>query len=176
MWLNPFPIIWRSEPARIELPASGAAALASARERLHGTSWRSWFSEGVRGSIGDDSVRVRRYRPFSRRDNWGPVLEARLLYDGRTARLVGIYRSAWFVRVFHTFWFGLMLLLIPLFLVAAWFNSREGKLLDAAIAALAPATLFFIGRIGLAHKPRQWEADKDYLVRLFTGSAPAGGR
>ena len=38
MWLNPFPIIWRSEPVRIELPPDSAAALDRVRERLPGWS------------------------------------------------------------------------------------------------------------------------------------------
>ena len=170
MWINPFPIIWRSEPVRLELPADGRPALDRVRDRLHGWSPRTWFKDGCRGSVTDTRLRVKRYRLHHRRSNTGPVLDAGITMSGRTALIVGVYRTAWVERVFLTLWFTLVILAIPAGLVAAWSFAPKSDWIGALEFGLGPTALLLSGRAIFAVNQRHWDADKDYVTRFLAES------
>src|SRR5262249_13347773 len=129
VWLNPFPSIWREEPARIPIPGDAAVALA----RLKAKTARfllSGLHEGFVGRVGRERVTIRSYgalEPLSR-EEWpyesplSPsmydsahqlVLDARVTRLGEESALVGVYRKSQFVRIVYTVWLilGLSLLL-----------------------------------------------------------------
>ena len=165
MTLNPFPVIWVSEPARIPLPGDGAAALARLRERLPRFSPRVWIHGGCLGRVTGERVRLQRYRAM-RRNDFAPVLDARVVREGRGAALVGEFRAGRATRWFMSLWFGLLIAFIPLFFVAGavgmWGRDRTG----AIVFMTGPSLMFLLGRGTLAFSQRRWNGDKAFIERF----------
>jgi len=186
MWLNPFPVIWRSEPVRIELPADTRAALDQVRERLPGWSLGVWFREGAIGRVTESRIRLKRYRPY-RRNDFAPLLDAEVRDMDGSPALVGAFRASWPTRIFLSLWFGVAALFIPLFLFAAVLSFTTGADREVFTAGsrgvelvvndvsrvvfmVGPLLLFLIGRGILAISERHWDADKRYLEEFVAGS------
>ena len=172
MRLNPFPIIWVSEPARIELRVNGAEALANLRAQV-GRWWpRHWFKDGCTGIISGSRVRLQRYTALHRND-FSPVLDATLDAQGGPPALRGEWRASWSTRIFLSFWFGMVLAFIPLFFIVGalgmWQRDRTG----AVMFMVGPSVMFLLGRGTLAFSQRRWNADKAWLERFIAESARA---
>jgi hypothetical protein len=191
MWLNPFPVIWRSEPVRIELPPDSAAALESVRERLPAWSLRMWFRDGAIGRVSESRIQLKRYRPL-RRNDFAPLLDAEVRDADGTRALVGAYRASWPTRIFLSLWFGVAILFIPLFLIFAIMSYaatgpttevlRTGSRgievfandVSRVVFMVGPLLLFLIGRGILAVSERHWDADKRYLEEFVRESWTTG--
>ena len=174
MWLNPFPIIWRSEPVRIELPPDTAAALGAVRARLPGWSIGMWFKEGAIGRVTESRVRLKRYRPL-RRNDFAPLLDATISDADGTRALVGMFRASWPTRIFLSAWFGIAILFIPLFIIigATRFTANDAS---KVIFMIGPLLIFLIGRGTLTYSQNHWNADKHYLEQFITESWAAPPR
>ena len=168
MWLNPFPIIWRSEPVRIPMPADPAATLEAIRARLPGWSLRMWFRDGCIGSVTSDRVRLKRYRPLSRND-FAPLLDATISEEDGSRALVGVLRASWPIRIFLTAWFGIAIAFIPTFLIAGVSSTHVNGLSRIAFM-LGPIALFLFARAILAYSQNHWTADARYLANFVAES------
>jgi hypothetical protein len=169
MRLNPFPIIWMSEPARIDLPVDSALAIANLRSHV----WRwwpgHWFKDSCTGIISGSRVRLQRYTVL-RRNDFSPVLDATLDAQGGPPALRGVWRASWSTRIFLSFWFGMVIAFIPLFFrvaFALWPRDRAG----AILSIIGPALLFLFGSATLSFRQRHWNADKAWLERFIAESA-----
>ena len=165
MWLNPFPVIWWSERAYIELPGDGLHTLDRLRMRLLGWHPRTWMEEGCRGRIKRDRVKLQRYRPLRRRGS-EIVLDARVSEMGGKSVVVGEYRNSWLARFFDTLWFGMAIVFIPLFLYGAA-KTWEQDQWSAVVIGMVPPALFMFGRgiqaLGASHR----EDDKQYIEQFI---------
>ena len=146
MWINPFPVIWRAEPVRLDFHGDVGVQFERVRERLRGWRISDWFREGCRGRVGVDRLRLERYRPWRRRHH-SPVLDISPAMDERGPCLVGVYRNAWQVRVFLSIWFAFVIAIIPLLFGAAvtsmWARDRTG----AVMLMILPTAMFLFGRV-----------------------------
>jgi len=175
MRLNPFPVIWVSEPARIDLPVDSVQAIANLRSEVRRWWPRHWFKDGCTGIISDSRVRLQRYTAL-RRNDFSPVLDATLEAQGGPPALRGEWRASWSTRIFLSFWFGMVIAFIPLFFIIGalgmWPRDRAGAL----AFMLGPSVMFFIGRGTLAFNQRRWNADKAWLERFIAECARAPER
>lgn len=153
--LNPYAMLWRADPRRIPLPAGtpGLSTLRAAVPRF------GWFSEGCRGQIGDDRLRLRYQRPFYR-NGMAPVLDARLVRDAQGAHLDGVYRMSMYGRLFMTVWFSFLLLLAPIFLMAGVAGLRDGGDPMSLVFPIAPLLMLGFGLAFLNYGQRGWDDEK----------------
>ena len=164
MWLNPYPIIWRTSAANIPVPGDPAAALTRLRARVVRWAVLMPFSDAFAGSVGERRIRVWRYR----RRQYGTadvVLDARLELVGSRAQLVGEYRTSHLVRVFNSIWFGMVLASIPLCWISALFEWPDSHL-NAVLLTIGPPAMLLLGRAMLAWNDRTW-ADDSVMLKHF---------
>jgi len=165
MWLNPFPDIWREDPARIPVPGDARAALARVSARTPRWTLLAWWRETCVGRVDGDRVRLRRYRPY-RRSGSNIVLDAELHRDVPVSELIGVYREHRAGRAFSTFWFAFVLLMIPLSSAAA-IASWSDDPMNAIPLLVVPVILFLAGRAILAWQSRRWDEDKMFIERFL---------
>jgi hypothetical protein len=141
-WLNPFPAIWRADPAHIPIPGDSKAALARLRARTPRFAISPFMAEGCVGRVEPDRIKVSYYRSGSR--NLSLVLDARVAHDGLDAYLTGHYRESVAARLFLTAWFGLAILFI-LGGCAEALSDRTMSSTDALLVVAFPSGLFLFG-------------------------------
>jgi hypothetical protein len=188
MWLNPFPSLWREEPARIAIPGDPVEMLARLRAKT-ARVLLSGRTEGFVGRVDPERVRIRSYgavlnvppdyvpgpydEPRLLDSGQLLVLDARVAKDGKESALVGVYRKSHFVRVVTTIWLSLALMLLA---GGLWLLTRPGS--DAGAGRgliLAGSVLYFIGCSAVARDAPDWGARKQLIDRLLaSGFAEPG--
>ncbi len=171
MTLNPFPAIWREVPAHFTVHGSSQKAAAALRARIRRSAISTPFSEACVGKVSDDSIRLRRYRPWLR-NGMSPFLDARLVAECDGLGFVGVFRMTWYARIFLSVWFGAVLVFIPIFAVAGLhvLFARGDAL--GALFGVAPLVMFLFGRLLLAWGEWMWVSDESYIRSFVLSQLP----
>jgi hypothetical protein len=174
MWLNPFPGIWREDPARIPIPGDADGALARLRARTPRNGFRAAFKETCVGLVGTERVKIWHHRPLSRRSVL-LVLDATVSHNGRAATLVGTYRRPKQLRISMSIWMVMVLLFIPTFFAVAlvmWNTDRTGALMFMTV----PSAMFVFACALFAYHSRRWDESKQYIERLLAERFEEAGK
>ena len=171
--LNPYRIIWRTDPVRIPLPPPPAPGLQGLKDGI--LEWRllNPFAKGCGGEVGDDYVRLYYRSPFFRRSGL-PVLEAQVSYEPGGIVLTGYYRMRWSDRLSMSVWFAVVIVLsVPLIFTNLVDLAWNHQAIDLA-SLTVPAVMFGLGILFLLSGQESWEEDKrrieSFIARHAAGS------
>jgi hypothetical protein len=113
--------IFPEQVVTIPLERAPALVVSDLDAALVPTQWHRLFRERLVGDASDESIVIRRVRPF-RRNDFAPQFVGRV--DSRGRAIVGHFRQSGFARGFLALWLGVIALLFGPTEVAAVF--REG--------------------------------------------------
>jgi hypothetical protein len=121
MILRTFKQLYGSRPITFEIPGPPEAALQTLSQHVRST-WSMAPRDGLVGWVSLDRVELQRREMFFH-NGFRPWFIGRFESNGRTTRLVGVYRMGLMTRAFMSVWFGFLLLWLTVVTIFAAFTA-----------------------------------------------------
>lgn len=130
--IKPIQFIFWSELFVLTFDAPVDVAVERLKSKVKNVSLFSFTTQGMVGRVSEKNVKILRIAPIVR-NSFKPILVGSFKKEDNKTIFSGVFRFHRFVQIFMTFWFGFIVLLTLLALIAkpseAWFFPLFGLLM-----------------------------------------------